>query len=260
MTPSDTTVTVRDRRIRLLRAGAGQPILALHDTFSPVWGPTHTALARHYDVLCPVHPGCAGSGELGDMDDMGDLVFHYLDVCATLGVERPILLGASLGGWLAAEWAIHYPTMLRALVLVDALGLRVPAAPATDVLRLDPAQLRAALFAEPGTLAAQTLVPDVPAPETLEAHLRARQTLARFAWQFPDNPKLGRYLHRVQTPTLLVWGAQDGVVSTEHARAYLRGISGAELTVLPQCGHLPLVEQAEAAAATVLRYLARVGV
>lgn len=259
MSPSETTLTVRDRRIRLLRAGAGHPLLALHDTFSPVWGPVHTALAQRYDVLCPVHPGCAGSGELGDIEDMGDLVFHYLDVCATLGIERPIILGASLGGWLAAEWAMRYPAMLRAVVLVDALGLRVPEAPATDVLRLDPAALRAALFVAPDTLAAHTIVPDVPASESMEAHLRARQTLARFAWQFPDNPKLGRYLYRVQTPTLILWGAQDGVVSTAHARAYLAGIAGAELEVLPACGHLPLVEQPDVCAATVRRYLARLG-
>jgi pimeloyl-ACP methyl ester carboxylesterase len=259
MSPRDTTVTVRDRQIRLWRAGKGQPLLYVHDTFCPTWLPVHDTLAQHYDVLFPMHPGCAGSGDLEGIDDMGDLVFHYLDVCATLGVERPVVLGASLGGWLAAEWAIRYPDMLRALVLVDALGLRVPTAPATDVLRLDPAQLRPVLFAVPDAALAQTLIPDVPAPDTLEALLRARQTLARFAWQFPDNPKLARYLYRIKTPTLIVWGAQDGVISTAHAQAYLRGIPGAELTVLPQCAHLPLVEQPEACGRVILQYLARLG-
>lgn len=259
MSYRDTTVTVRERRIRLMRAGTGQPLLYLHDTFHVAWMPVHTALAEHYDVIYPVHPGCAGSGDLDDLEDMSDLVFHYLDVCATLGVQRPIVLGASLGGWLAAEWAVRYPEGLRALILVDALGVRVPTAPATDVLRLDPAQLRRALFAEPQAALAQTLIPDVPEPDALEAQLRARQTLARFAWQFPDNPKLGRYLHRIKTPTLLVWGAHDGVVPVAHAQAYLRGIAGAELVVLPQCGHLPLAEQPEACATTIRHYLARLG-
>ena len=106
---------------------------------------------------------------------------------------------------------------------------------------------------------AQELVPDTPTAAALEATLRARQVLARFAWQFPDNPTLTRYLYRVKTPTLIVWGAQDGVVSTAHAQAYLRGIAGAELVVLPHCGHLPHAEQPEALVQAVLTYLARLG-
>lgn len=191
------------------------------------------------------------------MDSMDDLVFHYLDVCAALGVEHPILLGPSLGGWLAAEWAVRYPTMLRGVVLVDAFGLRLPGAQATDLLRLDPAQMRAVLFAEPASAVAQTLVPDLPSPDTLEATLQARQILARFAWQFPDNPKLSRYLYRVQSPTLVLWGAQDGVVSTAYAQAYAQGIAGAELAILPHCGHLPHAERPEAFLQTVLGALAR---
>jgi len=259
MSYRDETLTVRDRRIRLLRGGSGQPLLYLHDTFSYTWTSVHDCLAEHYDVVFPMHPGCAGSTGFDDIEDMDDLVFHYLDVCAALGVVRPILLGTSLGGWLAAEWAVRYPEMLRALILVDALGLRVPEAPATDLLRLDPAQLRAVLFADPATAVAQELVPDTPTAAALEATLQARQLLARFAWQFPDNPKLSRYLYRVQTPTLIVWGAQDGVVSTAHAQAYRRGIVGAELAVLPHCGHLPHAEQPEALVQAVLAYLARLG-
>lgn len=259
MSYRDATLTVRDRHVRLWRGGTGQPLLYLHDTFSYTWTPVHDRLAEHYDVVFPIHPGCAGSTGLDDIEDMDDLLFHYLDVCAALGLERPILLGASLGGWLAAEWAVRYPEMLRALILVDAFGLRVPEAPATDLLRLDPAQMRDVLFANPTAACAQALVPDTPAPEMLEAILQARQTLARFAWQFPDNPKLGRYLYRVKTPTLIIWGAQDGALSTAHAQAYLRGIAGAELVVLPRCGHLPHVEQPEALVPAVLSYLARLG-
>ena len=259
MSYREETLTVRDRHIRLLRAGTGQPLLYLHDTFSYTWTRVHDALAAHYEVLFPMHPGCTGSTDLDDFEDMDDLVFHYLDVCATLGLERPVLLGSSLGGWLAAEWAVRYPEMLRALILVDAFGLRVPEAPATDLLRLDAAQMRPVLFAAPNAAVAHDLIPDMPAPESLEARFRARQMLARFAWQFPDNPKLSRYLYRVKTPTLIIWGAHDGVVSTAHAQAYLRGIVGAELVVLPCCGHLPLIEQPEACVHAVLHYLARLG-
>jgi pimeloyl-ACP methyl ester carboxylesterase len=253
------TLTIHQRQVRVWRSGTGQPLLYLHDTFHYTWTPVHDRLAEHYDVIFPVHPGCAGSTGLEEMENMEDLVLHYLDVCAALHLTHPVLLGVSLGGWLAAEWAMRYAETLRGLILVDALGLRVPEAPATDLLRLAPAQMRAALFAAPEAVVAHELVPDTPAPEALPAILQARQTLARFAWQFPDNPRLARYLYRVKTPTLIVWGAQDGVVSTTHAQAYQQGIAGAELTVLPQCGHLPQVEQSEAFVSTVLDYLARVG-
>ncbi len=259
MSYRDEQVTVRDRLVRLLRAGTGQPLLYLHDTFSYGWTAVQERLAEHYEVLMPIHPGCAGSSGLEDIDSMDDLVFHYLDVCATLGVERPILLGASLGGWLAVEWAMRYPDMLHSLILVDALGLRLPETPTVDLLRLDPGQLRSVLFADPTAAVAQALVPDLPAPDTLAATLQARQMLARLAWQFPDNPKLGRYLYRVKTPTLILWGAQDAVVPTAYADAYARGISGAEMVMFPRCGHLPQSEQPEICVRTVLDYLARLG-
>ena len=226
MSYSDTMLTIRHRQVRVLRAGSGQPLLYLHDTFCPHWGALHDRLAEHYDVIFPMHPGCTGSTGLDDMDSMEDLVFHLLDLCAALHVTRPILLGASLGGWLAAEWAIRYATMLRGIILVDALGLRLPDAPATDLWRLDPAQTRQVLFADPQAAIAYEVIPDVPAPDGLLAMLQARQVLARFAWQFPDNPKLARYLYRITVPTLVVWGERDGVLSTAHAQAYRDGISG----------------------------------
>ena len=73
---------------------------------------------------------------------MEDVVFHYLDVCATLQLDRPVVAGASFGGWIAAEWAMRYSKTLRALILIDALGFRVAPAPTPDILSLDPAASR----------------------------------------------------------------------------------------------------------------------
>jgi pimeloyl-ACP methyl ester carboxylesterase len=188
---------------------------------------------------------------------MEDLVFHYLDLLEVLRVEQPVLMGASLGGWLATEFAIRYAGMLRALILVDALGLRVAGASTTDVFQLDVEQMRAALFAAPMSPLAHDLVPDTPPQESIEAMLKARQVLARFAWQFPDNPRLASYLYRVKCPTLIVWGERDGVVPVSHGYVYQTEIVDAALTVLPACGHLPHVEQPEAVANTVLHYLGR---
>lgn len=253
----EDTFAIRGKQVRLWRSGTGAPVLYLHDTFCYEWMPVHDRLAAHYDVLVPLHPGCAGSDGFESIDTMEDLVFHYLDVCDALRLPKPVLLGPSLGGWLAAELAIRYAEKFRALILVDALGLRLSEAPATDLLRLDAAQMRAAVFADPHSPAAYSLIPDVPPQDTMRHYLQSRQLLARFAWQFPDNPKLTNYLYRVTVPTLIVWGEHDTVVPLAHARAYRDGIPQAELVVLPRCGHLPQAEQPAALADTLLTYLAR---
>jgi pimeloyl-ACP methyl ester carboxylesterase len=255
MTVTDDVISMRGREIRLLRGGDGYPLLFLHDPWTYGWFPIHDRLAAQYHVVLPIHPGFVGSSGFEELDCMEDLVFHYLDLLAVLGLEQPILVGASLGGWLAAEFAIRYAGMLRALILVDALGLRVPGARTADVFQLDVQQLRAALFADATAPLAHDLVPDTPARESVEAILKARQVLARFAWQFPDNPRLASYLYRVKCQTLIIWGERDGVVPVSHGHVYQRAIVDAALAVLPACGHLPHVEQPEVAADTVLNYL-----
>jgi pimeloyl-ACP methyl ester carboxylesterase len=255
MTLHNDTVAVRGRDIQIWRGGAGDPLLFLHDPWTYRWLPFHEHLAARYDVVLPIHPGFAGSSGFEELDQMEDLVFHYLDLIEVLGLEQPILMGSSLGGWMAAEFAIRYAGMLRALILVDPLGLRVPGVSTTDVFQLDPAQLRAALFADATAPLAYELVPDTPLPETIEAMLKARQVFARFAWQFPDNPKLARYLYRAKCPTLIVWGERDGVVPVAHGHVYRAEVGEATFTVLSACGHLPHVEQPQALANTVLQYL-----
>jgi pimeloyl-ACP methyl ester carboxylesterase len=256
MTCKEETVTVRGRNVRLYRGGEGPPLLFLHDPFCPSWLPLHETLAAHHEVFVPIHPGFAGSEDhFEEFEEMEDLVFHYLDFCEARGLQRPALAGASFGGWIAAEWAMRYSRTLGGLVLIDALGLRVREAPAPDILSLDPAASRQAIFADPSSALALEVIPDTPKPEEVVGVLLARQTLARFAWQFPDNPRLLRYLYRIAAPTLIVWGERDGFVSVAHGKAYHEGIAGSELVIVPNAGHLPHVESTEICAQTMLKFL-----
>ena len=128
-----------------------------------------------------------------------------------------------------------YNNTLRALILIDALGLRVAGAPTPDILSLDAAASRQAIFADPSSALALEVIPETPKPEEIVNVLLARQTLARFAWQFPDNPRLLRYLYRIEAPTLIVWGERDGFVSTAHGQAYHEGIGGSEFIDHSKC-------------------------
>jgi pimeloyl-ACP methyl ester carboxylesterase len=255
-TYKEETVTVRGRKVRLFRGGEGPPLLFLHDSFSPSWLPIHEKLAADFEVLVPIHPGFAGSEESFDeLEEMEDLVFHYLDLCAALGLRRPLLAGASFGGWISAEWALRYSDSLSKLILIDALGLRVEGAPAADILSLDPAAMRQAIFGNPTAAVAMEIIPDAPKADDIVGTILARRALARFAWQFPDNPRLLRYLYRIAAPTLIVWGERDGFVSTAHGEAYHEGIGGSELKMIPNAGHLPHLEAPEACADVMSSFL-----
>jgi pimeloyl-ACP methyl ester carboxylesterase len=252
----EETITVSGRNIRLFRGGAGPQLLFLHDSFCPLWLPIHEKLAAEFEVFVPMHPGFAGSEESFDeFEEMEDLVFHYLDLCAALGLRRPPIAGASFGGWIAAEWALRYSDSLSKLILIDALGLRVEGAPATDILSLDPSAMRQAMFGDPTAAVAIATIPDTPKAGDIVGTILARRALARFAWQFPDNPRLQRYLYRIQVPTLILWGERDGFVSVAHGQAYHERIGGSEFKTIPSAGHLPHIEAPESCADVMSSFL-----
>jgi len=251
-------VSVRGRKTKLFRGGAGPQLLFLHDSFCPAWLPIHEQLAAQFDVLVPIHPGFAGSEEnFDDFDTMEDLVFHYLDLCVVLGLHRPALTGASFGGWIAAELALSYSDSLSKLIFIDALGLRVDGAPAADILSLNGPELRQAMFGDPHSAIALATLPDAPNAADMISTILARRTLARFAWQFPDSPRLRRYLYRIKIPTQIIWGERDGYVSPAHGQAYHEGIVGSEFTAIANAAHLPHVEAPAACAALMAEFLHR---
>ena len=257
-TRKEETIKVRGRNTRLYRGGGGPPLLFLHDTFCPLWLPIHQMLAEQHEVFVPLHPGCAGSEDgFGQFEKMEDVVFHYLDVCETIHLDHPVVAGGSFGGWIAAEWAMRYSDSLSKLILIDALGLRVDGAPAADILSLDPGAMRQTMFGNPTAAVAMETIPDTPKADDIVSTILARRVLARFGWQFPDNPRLGRYLYRVRVPTQIIWGERDGFVPIAHGQAYHEGINGSEFKTIPNAGHLPHIEAPESCAQAILKFLSK---
>src|SRR5581483_3337638 len=103
---------VGGRATRIARAGRGKLVLWLHDTRGNRWTPGHDRLAERYQVVAPSLPGFDDSTTLGRIDGPEDVVFWLLDLFEALALERPVLLGCGLGGWLAAEFAVRYPERL----------------------------------------------------------------------------------------------------------------------------------------------------
>jgi pimeloyl-ACP methyl ester carboxylesterase len=125
---------------------------------------------------------------------------------------------------------------LKNLILIDPLGLRLEAAPVADVLSLDGATLRQIVFTDPNSLLAMGTLPDTPKTDGIASTILGRRTLARFAWQFPDDPRLLRYLYRARLPALILWGERDGYVPVAHGRAFHQGIANSEFAAISNAG------------------------
>ncbi|MCS6925235.1 MAG: alpha/beta fold hydrolase [Candidatus Binatia bacterium] len=257
MACQETFLTLHGLKIQLLLAGSGEPLLYLHGVGGEVeWLPFFAQLSRACTLYVPAHPGFRKSEGLEKIDTIEDLVFHYTDLMDHLGLTQPYVVGLSLGGWLAAELATRYSHRIRKLVLIDAVGLRVPGAPIADIFAATPEETRQLLFHDPQSELARRLVPDVPSPQLLENTLRAREATARVGWNpLLCNPKLRERLYRITVPTLVIWGESDRLVPAAHGRAYQEGIAGAKLVVLEHCGHMPPLEKPEETARVVTQFL-----
>lgn len=233
--------------LEVLRRGAGRPVLLLHG-FEPVAPRARflDLLGEHAEVIAPSHPGFGRSPRPDDVDTVYDLMRVYLDVLDGLPHEGVTLLGLSFGGWLAAEIAVACPHRIDRLILVDAVGIKVGDRETPDVLDLfntSPAEVHRRTWHD---AAAWTPDWDAMSDEELIAHHRNRESLCLYAWRpYMYNPKLARWLRRIAVPTLVLWGAHDGIVAPSYGRAYAGLIPGARFEAIERAGHRPEMEQPE---------------
>jgi pimeloyl-ACP methyl ester carboxylesterase len=252
-------LTVRDTPVHLLTAGEGPPLLFLHGAGAAGrWLPFQEALARHFTVHAPSHPGHGGAPPAEWIEHISDLGFHYLDLLDSLELPRVHLVGASFGGWIAAELATMASHRLASLTLIDPVGIKVEGWIYPFLFAMELPELVATLFHEPA--AALALAPPDQSIDTLLELYRERTALARVAWNpYLYDPRLSRRLSRIAAPTLLCWGAHDRLAPPQPcAEAWRQAMPGAGLRVFSGSGHLPHVEEPGAVAAAVVDFARRV--
>jgi pimeloyl-ACP methyl ester carboxylesterase len=241
--------------VGLLKAGDGPELVFLHGAGGAgAWTGFHDSLSRRFTVIAPDHPGFGNSDDFPAVEDMGDLVYHYLDVFDRLGLQNPVVVGASFGGWIAAELAVHSPARVSRLVLLAPVGLRIPGQPIADLFLMNPAERAAALYHDQSV--GRQRIPSESDIDLFVRRYRDDTALARFCWHpFFANPKLERRLRRITAPTVVVAARPDKVLPIEHCQRYAEKIPDAVLATIDDCGHALYMESPERVAQLVLDYL-----
>jgi len=267
MTPQSRILNLGDGRptVEVLEAGEGQPLLYLHGAGGiQAWEGVLPLLSAKYHVYAPLLPGFGQSTGLECLEDQFDLFMHGFDVIEALGLERPYVVGESMGGWMAAEMAALRPKEIGRLALAAPVGLWRDEAPVADMFGCMIHELVPYLFHNPECPAAQRMMMATMLfsdkddrtqmqIEMIIAMSRGFRTVAKFLFPIPENG-LERRLWRIKAPTLVVWGAQDKFISPIYAEIFREKIANAEVVKIPETGHVISLESPEPLAETLIRW------
>jgi pimeloyl-ACP methyl ester carboxylesterase len=244
-----TTLTIDVRpglAIHMSEAGSGSPALVLHGGGGPATVESIAAhLAETRRALTPTHPGWNGAPRPPWLTRIGNLATAYLRILGALDLTDVLVVGSSVGGWIALELALQDGgERVGRLVLIDSVGVEIPAQPIRDFFALDPRGVADFSFhdgnrfyVDPATLPA----------EQLAARRENMSTLRLLAGDpYMHDPALLGRLGEIATPTLVVWGESDRIVSPDYGRGLAAAIPAARFELIEKAGHLPQIEQPDA--------------
>jgi pimeloyl-ACP methyl ester carboxylesterase len=213
-------------------------------------------LAGRHRMIAPFHPGWGNSPLPTWLSSVDDLAYLYLDMAAALRLENTVLVGVGFGGWIAAEMAVRDTRRFARLVLADSLGIKVGGVTDRDIADMHAItrdEYMRLAWADPGK--GERDLMQLPEAE-LAAIARGREAFALFGWKpYMHNPRLKRWLHRIDIPTLLLWGERDGIVSTSYGEAWRVEIPGARMEIIANAGHFPHWEQPQDFANRLWRFV-----
>lgn len=229
-------------------AGSGPDVVYLHGggtwhgfEFARDW-------LAHFRVTLPYHPNYGESADAPAIATLHHYVAHYQAFFDALRLDSFHLVGASLGGRLAAEFAVAHSDRLRSLVLVSPAGVTTPGVPEVNYAAIKHEEW-------PGYFATdlkfvRRFWPSDPAAEWLQARAREGQATGRALGSAAgDEPEFRKRLQRIRVPTLLMWGREDRMVPAGHAKTWQALIPASKVEIIERAGHLLLDESAPARAA-----------
>ena len=247
-------IEVNGTKLRAFESGEGEPVLFLHGAGGANWYKLLEILAERHHVIAPEHPGFGRSKIPEWMMSVGDLAYFYLDFLEVLDLEGVHLVGHSLGGWTAAEIAIRNTARLKTVSLLAPAGVRSPEIPFGDIFLWTPEEHARRSFFD------RRLIEErIKQLATVDAdvQLQNRAATARLAWNPRlNNPQLPYWLHRIDRPTLFVWGREDQICPVACAEPFMKPIPNAELMTLAETGHALHTERPKEVAAKLAAFFA----
>ena len=233
------------------RKGDGEAVVLFHGAgFTRMWIPFYEKMAESVDFITPEQPGFGETPMPNWFRSFNDLVILYDQFFEQLGLDKIHLIGFSMGGWAAAEFASYYPRRLKSLSLITPVGLRLEDNPGIDIFQLTPPELFDRLFKDKEVM--QEFLVD---PEDFDEgiHLYSEfSAAARLMWAPRYNLALEHRLQRVDCPSLVVGAEEDRLIPNEMSDKFADVLPNAKLVRLDGTGHEPLLERPDELAAALL--------
>jgi pimeloyl-ACP methyl ester carboxylesterase len=254
-------VTIHGYRRAYVKAGSGPALLLIHGIgdSSDTWRPVVGLLAEHYTVIAPDLLGHGRSEKPRADYSVAGFANGMRDLLTVLEVDRATVVGHSLGGGVAAQFAYQFPDRCERLVLVGSGGvgrtvsplLRVAAVPGIEVLMpllgLPPVRFASRLGA--GLLRvfdtalgrdAEEILAVFDALPNTEARMVILRTLrSSVDWHGQAITMVDRAYLAEGVPTLIVWGRRDAIIPLGHGRLIHTVMPGSEFEVFDEAGHFP---------------------
>lgn len=248
-------VDVGEIRVAYRRQGSGEPMVFLHGAGGTrMWLPFYERMAASVDFIAPEHPGWGETESPDWLKGFDDLVLHYRNFVDALGLESFHLAGFSLGGWIAAEFAVFYPERVRSMTLICPAGLHVPGKPLVDLFAMPPERIASSLFNGEEERYLDYLPDGTNLDDIVHAYGEMTST-ARLVWAPCHDPKLPRRLRALHIPTLVVGAEDDRIVPNEHVDLWGELLPDARVARIPGTGHMAMIQEPEQTAEAIVSFI-----
>ena len=258
-------VRLHGHRVNFNIAGQGPPIVLIHGVAGRAaqWDETMLLLAEKNTVIAPDLLGHGESAKPRGDYSLGAFASGVRDLVVGLGIERTTIVGHSLGGGIAMQFAYQFPEHCERLVLVSSGGLGHDVHPMLRAATLPGSELVLPLLAHARLLETISIFPRAlgkigfrAGPDMTEI-ARGYQSLsnaeARSAFIHtvravidPTGQRINasdRLYLASKMPTLIVWGERDRVIPVEHAQIAHEGMPGSRLELFGDSGHFPQLDR-----------------
>ena len=254
-------VRIHGYRRAFVRAGSGPALLLLHGLGCDhtTWDPVIESLSRRYTVIAPDLLGHGESDKPRADYSVGGYANGMRDLLSVLGIDRVTVVGHSLGGGVAMQFAYQFPERTERLVLVAPGGFGPEVTPLIRVVTTPGFHQVAGLLTLPGVLQLSTgglrLLSRVPLPQTRDlgevaavvesfADSRSRAAIRHVVravvdWKGQVVTMTDRAYLTEHMPICIIWGSDDMVIPVGHAETARAVAPGARIKVVPNAGHFP---------------------